>query len=248
MHFSLRDVCQFAAELERSFQQYYHVSMTEVDQRDEVLLLEHLASAADTRFDVYVFDFGDTTGAPSAFAAQKPEAISTQSLLFNHENGSDHADIFINAAAVNLCWTRFCMVKEASHVALRRNMNALAGERYPDNATIRSIIELLQDIVRFKYSLNDIGKAEYPVAIHAENAAELIAILLLYPPRKMIGDRDGIMTREGIGHQNRSALGAVDFFPTADRHKVPQRYVELMLGWDQLDFFAPLFDQIVAAS
>lgn len=247
MHFSILDLVTLTAELEQSFRYFYHVSIYEAEERPILPILEHFASAADQNLELYSYDFGDVKTASEAFAQGKPRNISTQSHLLNYGSDARRATILINEPTVNYCWNRFCLAKEAAHATLRRNMNGIGADEYPDTKTARQGADLLSDIVRLKYSLNDFDKIEYPPHIHAENAAELLAIFILYPPHKMMIDREKLYIENGVENgteeEKQNALRTTDFRSTADRHKVPLRYVELFMQWKDLDQFERHFER-----
>ena len=132
------------------------------------------------------------------------------------------------SALVNYCWTRFCKVKEACQIYLRGYFRDHQWT-YPDTASLAQIDTLFKNLVRFKFSIEDFDNKNYPQDTKVENAAEIIAILLLYPIEKMATDRLAMG-----GDLDMSAFSLYTH-ELADTYKVPERYVDLFLTSENFD-------------
>ena len=259
----------FAAEMELEFRKLKQGVPAKGVPRDADEIMRSFARYSKTKFHIFSLDFISTIGASEAFEAQRPNEIPLQSLLLNHiDNG--YCDILIYSA-LNNCWDRFCRAKEAAHVPIRTKANRMAEAakqviqefdkikdeleaykeymcddtvvHYPDTASERQIISLFHDTVTKKFSINDFDKKDYPIELRAENSAEIIAILLLFPPHEMINERNSLLLEIGSIAGDLCELEGADFMPIAKRWKVPLHYVELFLTWDGLEHRCGIYEQ-----
>jgi len=143
-------------------------------------------------------------------------------IVLNSHKFSDGTDL------VNYCWTRFCVVKEACQVFIRHYFKDHHWD-YPDTASLQQIDTLFKNLVRFKFSMEDFDNGQYPPDTKVENAAEIIAILLLYPIENMAADR------KDLGAQLDRSAFSLDTNKLAEKRKVPERYVDLFLTSENFD-------------
>ena len=136
-----------------------------------------------------------------------------------------------DAAIVNHCWARFCLVKEACQAIIFEDYMADTKKtgQYPYTQSFSDVSSLLLKINTEPYSLLDFENPEYDIKNYIENLAEILAVGLLVSfegilelKRQLVEDYD-------------NDLSQIDVLAIATKFKVPKRYLELMLTWDRLD-------------
>lgn len=227
---SFEDILDIYVTLEENIQLDNLVAQHQKDVRDVRMLLDALQGFLNYNISVLEVDF--YKGLDSSQVGRSRDFFS---LIHIFSAESKSAEIAINshilpdgAPLVNYCWRRFCTIKEACQIIIRAHFyeNDIV---YPDSVGEEKQSELLHNIFRYKFSIEDFESDKYPPDVKVENAAEILAILLLYPIEKMVVDKKDINSSNHFGVYNHA------YFNIADRYKIPERYVDLFLSSENLD-------------
>lgn len=226
---TLEDVLDIYINLEENIDLSNLRSVMEEDQRDIQMIITALKGYSNHEISVFEEDLY-----AGASGVGRNRDFYSKCLLFQ-SGGKNRVEVWVNKhrlpsgdMLVNDCWRRFCIVKEACQPIIRDHFMKAEWE-YPDAANMMQIVTLYKNLVKFKFSMTDFDNANYPLDTKIENAAEILAILLLYPIEKMVNDRDRNNEIEYGGIFNES------FYNLALGYKVPERYVELFLTSNELD-------------
>ena len=253
---SLDDVIRIYSVLEAALQSEWQQAEYINFPRDERRILRFLSGYSNLTFSLYHFDFYATFGSTPELLPLQPTQRDVYSFcqifsrISQNPNSLDRIErvvkVFVNTHTigetplVNYCWNRFCLVKEACQAIVYEDFKERAGEsRYPQTDTYELVVELFSNINNKPFSLSDFGNEKYPLALAVENAAELLATLLLVSIDELYDFRKNIIAQQGV-----VGLQAYNFLPVADLYKAPRRYIEVMSTWDHLDDF---MDRIVRA-
>ena len=198
-------------------------------------------------------DFYDVQGADDAEIATRPKERDVYSFVFIGERPKTEVlgklerrpvRIFLNVGTtnsgepLNKCWRRFCCLKEVCQAIIYEEAN-LVGEQdaYPVTIKFSAMRMLFEKINNEPFSLWDFDDPDYDLAHRSENVAELLALGLLYPFEHALANQRVLKDRF------ENDISKVDLLSIAERYKVPQRYVELMLTWAGLAKFVALIEQ-----
>ena len=222
--FNLEHIIEIYVSLERRLD--FNSLFDNEPVRDEKILLEALMKQFNHKVDVFEEDLYENL-------TTLGRARDLYSLCFIiHGESKKRVEIWINthmlpdgATLVNYCWKRFCLIKEACQVIIREEFRD-KGWDYPDASTREELKTLIQNLVKFKFSMSDFENPDYPLDTKVENAAEILAILLLYPIDRMVEDQKK--------HENSDSAYTNIHFLIAEKYKVPERYVELLFSSEDL--------------
>lgn len=127
----------------------------------------------------------------------------------------------------NYCWARFATIKEACHVLFILEHENYS-ERYPYTHSDKDVRSLLKSIHTLPFSVLDFQNVDYSLGLKIENAAEMLAYLLLAGHDRIIQDRVSFRSLDTDDQDD------FDFFPTADEYKSPRRYTELFISDEKI--------------
>lgn len=127
----------------------------------------------------------------------------------------------------NYCWSRFAILKEACHVLLMLDREERELE-YPYANEASEVRDLLNSIHTLPFSVLDFDTDGYLLGLKIENAAELLAYLLLVGHDRIEEDRKQYLSQSTDDREQ------FDFYPIADLYKVPRRYTELFVADDRI--------------
>ena len=227
--FDLEDVINIYVTLEQNMELSNLTGPSTEDVRDEVMLLNAISGYSNHKIDVFEEDLYDTI----TESVGRSRDYYSKCLIF-HGEVKKRAEIWVNshkllsgAHLVNSCWRRFCIIKEACQVIIREEF-LRHDWVYPATKNVEELVTLYRNLVKFKFSIFDFDNEHYPLDTKVENAAEILAILLLYPIEKMVADA------ERLNGDSFDSAFSNSFYEIADNYKVPERYVELFLTSEEL--------------
>lgn len=208
-------------------------SMFELDMSSLLRFLE--GYHGNVKFVLRRFDFRlgyDTDPIYQALAANEddpttetgPSPISSFTTINRTEEGGYLSNIFVDDSN-NHCWTRFAILKEVCHTLLIIEHDDEKIE-YTFSSQQEEIFFLAKEINTLPFSINDFEVEGYSPILTVENAAEVLAFLILCNVENLRRDHDSY---ESLSQEDKILF---DYFPTADAYKVPKRYVELFLTND----------------
>ncbi len=100
------------------------------------------------------------------------------------------------------------------------------------------MVELFYTINTQPFSILDFKHPAYNVQVTIENAAELLATLILMDVEECANVRATI-----IAHGGNTALYSFDFKPMANKYGIPRRYPEIIVCWKM---FEEMYAQMLA--
>lgn len=241
MRFSLRDIVSFFVDFERALSMDAPPGVMEATPRDVEKLLLLFKGYSNCEFKPLGLDFSEGLPHPRGGAAPsniRPYQVG--SLIFNF---GSHAEIFVNTmknndgyVIVNYCHRRFFTIKEAFHVILRDEFMR-SGVGHPDTSSPEQLQTLIETMIYLPFSIVDFDDVDlkYPEAERIEHAAELLAIMMLYPLDRIAKDRQDFIKLVGATSFEDDTIKLANTFVYADTFKVPQRYVDLLFRWQKFD-------------
>ncbi len=228
MRFSLHDIISFFVDFEHALTQDAPPGvMIEIPRRVSKLLLL-FEGYANCKFHVNEVDFSEWD-ADAPPPNHRPDQIG--SCIFNFGN---HAEIYINTMNINgtkliddyQC--RFLTLKEAFHVILRTEF-LKQNIVHPDTGDPECLLTLIETMVYLPFSIIDLDDDKYPDSERIEHAAELLAIIMLYPFDRVAKERSDFIKLAG-NIQDATAI-VTDTLSYAITVGIPQRCVDLLFRW-----------------
>lgn len=189
-----------------------------------------------SRFDFARFDFMDGHSDDPRYAVLFPDnefrrevsPVKSFNIIRQISSEPDRytSEIYVDSNN-NYCWRRFSVVKEACHVLFLSESDKI-GINYPNTSTFDSVFRLIQTINTLPFSIYDFEDEKYSATLGIENAAEVLAFLLLCSHERLIDER------KIAAERYKTDPFLVDYYAIADRYKVPRRYMELFLTEDTI--------------
>lgn len=231
--FTYDDILRLAAELEEGYRLFCPPGRQDALIRDERDVLDALSSFSNHEFQIFEEDLyaKNKDSDQSHNEAIEPPSHDVFSICMLYETPTRRrAEIWINTfktksgPLVNRCWKRFCKTKEACQAVIKHTFTKREWAYSASDSVTKTIVSV-DDLLTKRFSFDDFQGTKYPFSVRIENAAELLAILLLYPIERMIADRRRIIDEVG-----EDSMRAYDYFDTAERYLVPRRYVFILLN------------------
>jgi hypothetical protein len=249
--FFLRDIVSFFVDFERAISLEAPPGVMTDVPRDVRKILELFKSYSNCEFKIFGVDFSDGLPAPQRrgddqnHSNNRPQEIG--SLIFNF---GKHAEIYINTMKntdgtylVNFCHRRFFIIKEAFHVILRDEL-IRKGLGHPDTKSPEELQTLIETMIYLPFSILDLDNPKYPESERVEHAAELLALIILYPLDRIAKDRAAFTKLVGVTDFQDADIMIANTFSYADAYKVPQRYVDLAFRWHKFDELYSLYTHL----
>jgi hypothetical protein len=250
---SLEDIIRIYVQLEENYLKLPPL-IADARPRDIDRLSEFLAGYSQQIYEIHEIDFYDITGLDELLQSIVPEQRDVYSFcqIFGRKSAKKNSSepverlvrIFINdhpadnaTKLVNDCWKRFCQIKEICQAILYEHLNSEDPALYPETAEYTEIVKLFSDINNKPFSMSDFGNPQYPQTLAVENAAELLAAMLMVPIDELQSYRQEIMTELG-----ETGLRSYNYFDIALHYKTPRRYIEVLITWDFLDDFVSMLN------
>lgn len=240
-------VAKIYARLTFELRSNYPEAMLAQYPRGAKQLSEFISGYLNHTYEVARSDFYDTSGACSEEVAtaptdsdvysfvlikRRPESSTLGQLVRRPVRIHLNTGKMTDGEALNKCWRRFCGLKEVCQAVIYEELNADGDDgAYPATIIFKEVNSLFEKINNEPFSLWDFDDDNYDFAHFTENAAELLALGLLYP------FEHSFEHQKGLGADFQGDLTSVDLLPIADHYKVPKRYVELMMTWSGLAAF-----------
>ena len=243
---SFSDVLDMYVTLESNIQLENLTAAHQSDIRDENMLLKALSGYLVQQINVEEVDFYEDLNEEHPLRTR-----DFYSFVHIFDGAEKYAEIVINSHVlpdgrrlVNECWKRFSIVKEVCQVVIRQAFYD-DGIEYPNTNNYLKAGSLFHNLVKYKFSIEDFDNDKYPSDVKVENAAEILAILLLYPIDKMVQDRALLSNGDQIQQNGNVIFGIFDdgFYDIALRYKVPERYVRLFLTSSNLNHIHGIVSQ-----
>lgn len=249
--FDIELVAKIYARIEYERDSTYTAGMRAQFPKGSKMLAELISGYLNHRYEVARSDFYNVEGASEDEAKKRPTEHDVYSYVLIKERPAatalgklERRDVRIHlnigttssGEPLNRCWRRFCCLKEVCQAIIYEEFESSNSNSYPRTLDFSRINALFERINNEPFSLWDFGDPEYDPAHFTENAAELLALGLLYPFDHALEHQKALNTKYD------GDLSLVDLKPTANYYKVPRRYVELMLTWKGLADFVATID------
>ena len=165
------------------------------------------------KFELRVYNFSKGINSNEVYRALfgNEPAINNQNCLvrsfnrvyYDAEKDQYRSEIHLDTHN-NFCYARFAVVKEACHLFF--TLSKSIENKYPFTSNEVEVFELLREISSSPFSLKDFDNDSYSSALKIENAAELLAYLL------MVGDENLARDREAYFNLSREEHLTYDHF------------------------------------
>ncbi len=246
--FNLLDVVELYCDIKNDFEQR-RIEFAPT-ARDPNRILKFLAGVYGQDWEIYSFDFYDTSDYPEEICGLENIVTHCKSLrsfcLIYQDNDSRHCSkvgIAINTAVEssgqevnNYCWARFCTVKEMCQGVIFQSFLIKSLEiYYPRADSLDTCVELLSDINFYPFSFRDFNDEDYPIFSKIENAAEVLAVLIM-------SDIDELMKvrKEVLEKTSEKLIKGWSFEDISDKYKIPRRLVDKFISSENVEEFYQL--------
>jgi hypothetical protein len=244
---TFREILAFFVEFERALEAEAPTGVFSACPRDEIALLKAFEAYFQGPMRLLEIDSYDGLEPPTgqndssevAGPALRKDELASLILIFFENGFPKKADILINSGLLdsgapifNKCYRRFLAMKEAFHAILRLEF-ARRNDPYPDAADSVTILKTLEKLIYLPFAIIDFDNPEYDDDIKVENAAQLLAILILYPIEQINADRAQFLEEFDGGDANfeNPEIIVTRSYEFAAKHRVPQRYVDMLFRW-----------------
>lgn len=252
MAISLRDILAFFVEFERALILEAPPGVFEEEPRSSTRLLERFSAYFGGPIRVVIVESYEGLDLAGDVIIRNDE-LGSLVLVYYKDKRPVGADILLNNAKLtddkpvfNYCYRRFLAIKEAFHVVLRFELiKEGRNYDYPDSNQAKSMMPSIERLIFLPFAIIDFDDPEYTDDVKIENAAELLAVLMLYPIEKIASDRNTFTAAVGAEFDDPTAI-ATSTKAFAELHKIPQRYVDLIFRWQGFDSFYSRIRQLRA--
>lgn len=244
-------IAKIYARLQYERDSHFTQAMRAEFPKGSKMLAEFLSGHLNHTYELAKSDFYDVKGASNAEVNAKPSEHDVYSFVFLNERpeapalgkvARRHVRIHLNVGKtnsgepLNTCWRRFCILKEVCQAIVYEEFSENSLEAYPKTIRFPQISSLFEKINNEPFSLWDFDDKDYDRAHFTENAAELLALGMLYPFDHALEHQKELQAR-AAGDLTKS-----DLMEIAKYYKIPKRYVELMMTWAGLNEFVAIIE------
>jgi hypothetical protein len=244
----LRDFVAFFAIFEKSLIKIAPPGLLEPLERDVEELSKLFQAYSGCEIKLREWDFSDPSPEQVKVLhdADRTNAESLWSMIVNY---GTYAVVVVNDMKrpngdrlVNTCYRRFLAIKEIYHVVMRDEFGRL-GLNHPNNNTPERLATAIDQLSFLNFTMVDFDSPQYPDSTKIENAAELFAILTLYPLEDMAADR-ALFVGGNLGSTDDPNVIASSTLDLAERRRVPRHYVDVLFRWHRFDELLLLYKQL----
>jgi hypothetical protein len=252
---TLREILTFFVGFERALAAEAAPGVMEASPRDTLKLIEAFKLYFGGPIQVLGLDFYEGLESEPANEVVdqtiRPDELASLVMYYEKDGAPNAVDILMNTGTYNgrptfnRCYRRFLVMKEAFHAILKMEFDR-QGRVHPDTADTVKWLRLAEKMIYLPFGMPDFDDPDYDDDLKIEHAAELLAILILYPLDRMQSDR-----RSFLGEADGAASDIEDpeviaalTLQFATQYRVPQRYVDLMFRWNRFTDVHLLYAQL----